>query len=162
MGGGCQRLFPRLYDEDHFGEAEQTLVRAARLLQRGLLSSFPMPVDPCYVVSDFPLTIYGFKHTHCYGMFHGRNTSCKGYPSGGRACFNCGMRTLVALRNCVATFRVAPTSASSHRKLQSLISGYSGFAILTSGNCINRELVRRVRRRGVYLFTLGHSGDGRG
>ena len=157
-----RHLFPQLCSRSRFNRTRRALMQTTELLRQKMISAFPIPFSPYFIIDSFPLAVCKFGRARYCRSFRGYGADYGKCPSKKETYFGYKAHALVTLEGYITSFEITPASTDDREgenlMLEMKEQGICLLALKRSNSKINwsksfRQLIFKLRRRVETVFS---------
>lgn len=142
-------LFPNIGSRSRFNRTRRALLQTTDLLRQKMVSVFPIPFSPYFVVDSFLLAVCKFGRARYCKSFRSDGADYGKCPSKKETYFGYKVHALITLEGY--------TSTGDRERLRDMVENQSGLVILADKGYVGENLVLEMKEQGICLMALKRS-----
>lgn len=152
-----RHLFPQLCSRSRFNRTRRALMQTTELLRQKMISAFPIPFSPYFIIDSFPLAVCKFGRARYCRSFRGYGADYGKYPSKKETYFGYKAHALVTLEGYITSFEITPASTDDREGLRDIVESQSDLVILGDKGYVGENLMLEMKEQGICLLALKRS-----
>ena len=152
-----RHLFPQLCSRSRFNRTRRALMQTTELLRQKMISAFPIPFSPYFIIDSFPLAVCKFGRARYCRSFRGYGADYGKCPSKKETYFGYKVHALVTLEGYITSFEITPASTDDREGLRDIADSQSGLVILGDKGYVGENLMLEMEEQGICLLALKRS-----
>ena len=152
-----RHLFPQLCSRSRFNRTRRALMQTTELLRQKMISAFPIPFSPYFIIDSFPLAVCKFGRARYCRSFRGYGADYGKCPSKKETYFGYKAHALVTLEGYITSFEITPASTDDREGLRDIVESQSDLVILGDKGYVGENLMLEMKEQGICLLALKRS-----
>lgn len=152
-----RHLFPQLCSRSRFNRTRRALMQTTELLRQKMISAFPIPFSPYFIIDSFPLAVCKFGRARYCRSFRGYGADYGKCPSKKETYFGYKVHALVTLEGYITSFEITPASTDDREGLRDIVESQSDLVILGDKGYVGENLMLEMKEQGICLLALKRS-----
>ena len=152
-----RHLFPQLCSRSRFNRTRRALMQTTELLRQKMISAFPIPFSPYFIIDSFPLAVCKFGRARYCRSFRGYGADYGKCPSKKETYFGYKAHALVTLEGYITSFEITPASTDDREGLRDIVESQSDLVILGDKGYVGENLTLEMKEQGICLLALKRS-----
>lgn len=152
-----RHLFPQLCSRSRFNRTRRALMQTTELLRQKMISAFPIPFNPYFIIDSFPLAVCKFGRARYCRSFRGYGADYGKCPSKKETYFGYKVHALVTLEGYITSFEITPASTDDREGLRDIVESQSDLVILGDKGYVGENLMLEMKEQGICLLALKRS-----
>ena len=152
-----RHLFPQLCSRSRFNRTRRALMQTTELLRQKMISAFPIPFSPYFIIDSFPLAVCKFRRARYCRSFRGYGADYGKCPSKKETYFGYKVHALVTLEGYITSFEITPASTDDREGLRDIVESQSDLVILGDKGYVGENLMLEMKEQGICLLALKRS-----
>lgn len=152
-----RHLFPQLCSRSRFNRTRRALMQTTELLRQKMISAFPIPFSPYFIIDSFPLSVCKFGRARYCRSFRGYGADYGKCPSKKETCFGYKVHALVTLEGYITAFEITPASTDDREGLRDIVESQSDLVIPGDKGYVGENLMLEMKEQGICLLALKRS-----
>lgn len=152
-----RHLFPQLCSRSRFNRTRRALMQTTELLRQKMISAFPIPFSPYFIIDSFPLAVCKFGRARYCRSFRGYGADYGKCPSKKETYFGYKVHALVTLEGYITSFEITPASTDDREGLRDIVESQSDLVILGDKGYVGENLTLEMKEQGICLLALKRS-----
>lgn len=152
-----RHLFPQLCSRSRFNRTRRALMQTTELLRQKMISAFPIPFSPYFIIDSFPLAVCKFGRARYCHSFRGYGADYGKCPSKKETYFGYKVHALVTLEGYITSFEITPASTDDREGLRDIVESQSDLVILGDKGYVGENLMLEMKEQGICLLALKRS-----
>lgn len=152
-----RHLFPQLCSRSRFNRTRRALMQTTELLRQKMISAFPIPFSPYFIIDSFPLAVCKFGRARYCRSFRGYGADYEKCPSKKETYFGYKAHALVTLEGYITSFEITPASTDDREGLRDIVESQSDLVILGDKGYVGENLMLEMKEQGICLLALKRS-----
>ena len=152
-----RHVFPQLCSRSRFNRTRRALMQTTELLRQKMISAFPIPFSPYFIIDSFPLAVCKFGRARYCRSFRGYGADYGKCPSKKETYFGYKAHALVTLEGYITSFEITPASTDDREGLRDIVESQSDLVILGDKGYVGENLMLEMKEQGICLLALKRS-----
>lgn len=152
-----RHLFPQLCSRSRFNRTRRALMQTTELLRQKMISAFPIPFSPYFIIDSFPLAVCKFGRARYCRSFRDYGADYGKCPSKKETYFGYKVHALVTLEGYITSFEITPASTDDREGLRDIVESQSDLVILGDKGYVGENLMLEMKEQGICLLALKRS-----
>lgn len=132
-------------------------MQTTELLRQKMISAFPIPFSPYFIIDSFPLAVCKFGRARYCRSFRGYGADYGKCPSKKETYFGYKVHALVTLEGYITAFEITPASTDDREGLRDIAESQSDLVILGDKGYVGENLMLEMKEQGICLLALKRS-----